>query len=151
MANIRIKKALKNKNMKQWQLAKLMGINEFSLSRKLREELPDEETEKILRLIENGKYEYVEVVYKDDIDNASTIEPQKWIPVSERLPEIKGHHESDTVLCYTDMGIYTFSVLQENIFGQCGFACERDDDYHVSGGKVIAWMPLPAPYKEGEE
>ena len=54
MANIRIKKALKNKNMKQWQLAKLMGTNEFSLSRKLREELPDEETEKILRLIEKG-------------------------------------------------------------------------------------------------
>lgn len=54
MANIRIKQALKNKNMKQWQLAKLMGINEFSLSRKLREELSDEETAKILTLIEEG-------------------------------------------------------------------------------------------------
>lgn len=75
----------------------------------------------------------------------------QWIPCSERLPEINGHHESDTVLCYTDMGIYTFSVLQENIFGQCGFECERDDDYHVSAGKVIAWMPLPEPWKGEEE
>ncbi len=54
MANTRIKEALKNKNMKQWQLAKLIGINEFSLSRKLREELDDEETEKMLTLIEEG-------------------------------------------------------------------------------------------------
>ncbi len=54
MANIKIKEALKKKNMKQWQLAKLMGINEFSLSRKLREELDDEDTEKILSLIEEG-------------------------------------------------------------------------------------------------
>lgn len=54
MANTRIKEALKNKNMKQWQLAKLIGINEFSLSRKLREELDDEETEKMLALIEEG-------------------------------------------------------------------------------------------------
>lgn len=77
------------------------------------------------------------------------LRPQ-WIPCSERLPEINGHHESDTVLCYTDTGIYTFSVLQENIFGQCGFECERDDDYHVLAGKVIAWMPLPEPWKEEE-
>ena len=54
MTNIRIKKALKDKDMKQWQLAKLMGINECSLSRKFREELSDEETEEILRLIEKG-------------------------------------------------------------------------------------------------
>lgn len=77
------------------------------------------------------------------------IDPQlKWIPCSERLPEIKEGHESDVVLCYTDMEAYAFSRLQENIFGQCGFECEREDEYYTSVGKVIAWQPLPEPYKE---
>ena len=70
----------------------------------------------------------------------------QWIPCSERLPEIKEHHVSDTVICYCSNGAYTFSQLQENIFGQCGFECEREDDYYEAVGEVIAWMPLPKPY-----
>ena len=54
MTNIKIRKALKDKGMRQWQLAKLMGINEFSLSRKLREELSDKETKIILKIINDG-------------------------------------------------------------------------------------------------
>lgn len=75
----------------------------------------------------------------------------QWISVSERLPEIKEGHESDVVLCYTDMEAYAFSRLQENIFGQCGFECEREDGYYTSVGEVIAWMPLPEPWKGEEE
>ena len=41
------------------------------------------ETHEQVEPLGNGKYEYVEVVYKDDIDNAPTIEPErktgKWI------------------------------------------------------------------------
>lgn len=41
------------------------------------------ETHEQLELFESGNYEYVEVVYKDDIDDAPTIEPErkkgKWI------------------------------------------------------------------------
>ena len=72
----------------------------------------------------------------------------RWIPCSERLPELKKDHESDCVLCYCDTGAYAFSTLQENFFGQVGFACEKEDDYYHSIGKVIAWMPLPEPPKE---
>lgn len=54
MANDCIRDALKEKNMRQWELAKELGTNEFSLSRKLREELPDDEKEKILSIIKEG-------------------------------------------------------------------------------------------------
>ena len=55
MANIEIRKALKAKRMYNYELAKLLGITEFTLSRKLREELTVEEKEKILKLINDFK------------------------------------------------------------------------------------------------
>ena len=75
----------------------------------------------------------------------------RWIPCSERLPEIKKDHESECVLCYCDTGAYAFSTLQENFFGHIGFACEKEDDYYHSIGKVIAWMPLPESPEEVQE
>lgn len=51
MNNKEIRKALIEANMKQWELAELIGITEWTLSRKLRKELPVEEKEKILQLI----------------------------------------------------------------------------------------------------
>ena len=75
----------------------------------------------------------------------------RWIPCSERLPEIKKDHESECVLCYCDTGAYAFSTLQENFFGHIGFACEKEDDYYHSIGKAIAWMPLPESPEEVQE
>ena len=42
-------------------------------------------------------------------------------------------------------------MLVENIFGQVGWDCEREDDYYEPLGEVLAWMPLPEPYKGSEE
>ena len=72
---------------------------------------------------------------------------QQWIPCSERLPEIKEHHTSEPCIVYCDNEAYAFAELEENIFGQVGWNCERDDDYHEAAGTVIAWMPLPEAYK----
>lgn len=75
----------------------------------------------------------------------------EWIPVSERLPRIGEHHISEPCLVYCKCGAYAFAELEENIFGQVGWNCERDDDYHEPIGEVVAWMPLPEPYrKDGE-
>lgn len=73
---------------------------------------------------------------------------QKWIPVSERLPDIGEYYVSEVCLCYCSNGAYCFGELEANIFGQVGWDCERDDDYHEPVGEVVAWMPLPEPYKE---
>lgn len=74
-----------------------------------------------------------------------------WVPCSERLPDIKEHHVSEPCIVYCSNGAYGFAGLEENIFGQVGWNCERDDEYHEPLGEVLAWMPLPEPWKEGEE
>ena len=51
MANTKIKVAMVEAGMKQWEVARLMGIHEAVLSRKLRNELPEEEQERIIALI----------------------------------------------------------------------------------------------------
>lgn len=49
--NQKVRFALLENNMKQWELAKLLDMSESVLSRKLREELPDDEQERIVRVI----------------------------------------------------------------------------------------------------
>lgn len=90
-----------------------------------------------------------------------TIEPQRWIPVSERLPEV---HESGNSFS----GIYMQSVPvlvcgicegEENAqFHVVTYCDDLDgntywstelDAFTITG--VIAWMPLPEPYKERRE
>lgn len=68
--------------------------------------------------------------------------PDRWIPVSERLPE----EESDVLVCNANGDIE---------LSRGSYSTEIKDDFiwYTSGwrfGKVIAWMPLPRPYKESE-
>lgn len=50
-ANQEIRNALMTNNIRQWQLAELLQINESVFSRKLRKELPQEEKDRILKVI----------------------------------------------------------------------------------------------------
>lgn len=97
---------------------------------------------------------YVWIIRSDAwarIDALPSAQPeQRWIPCSERLPVIKEHHVSEPCIVYCSNGAYGFAELEENIFGQVGWNCERDDEYHEPLGEVLAWMPLPEPYK-GEQ
>ncbi len=86
------------------------------------------------------------------IKDAPTIDSQaQWISVSERLPDIKEHHVSEPCIVYCENGAYGFTELEENIFGQVGWYCEREDEFHESLGKVLAWMPVPKPYQEDKD
>lgn len=51
MTNLRLKEALKENNVKQWELANALHTNEFSLSRRLRKELSEKELKEFLKLI----------------------------------------------------------------------------------------------------
>lgn len=67
-----------------------------------------------------------------------------WIPVSERLPEIKMPYEecylvTDGRFCW--MAYYIRE--KEWIFADCT-NCKNKIDWT----DVVAWMPLPEPYKE---
>lgn len=55
MKNIKIRETLKIANMKHWELADLLGISPYTLSVRLRKELPEEEQERIITLIQNNR------------------------------------------------------------------------------------------------
>lgn len=51
MHNKTIRELAKEKNVKLWQIADALGINDGNLSRKLRKELPQEEQKRIISII----------------------------------------------------------------------------------------------------
>ena len=68
-----------------------------------------------------------------------------WIPCSERLPEIDGN-TSDTVLVCGSNGFLYMAFWCDDLqwrFCECGMAKEP-----VLWTEIIAWQPLPEPFKE---
>lgn len=61
----------------------------------------------------------------------------KWIPCSERLPEKDGEYYTT---CHQE---YTGELMTLIV----GWSEDRWRSRHVSDDKVIAWMPLPEPFK----
>lgn len=55
MQNIEIRKAIRTSDLRHWEIAKAMGINEATFSRWLRTELPNEKKEQIMSIIQNYK------------------------------------------------------------------------------------------------
>lgn len=87
----------------------------------------------------------------DIVEDAPTIEPEPhWVPCSERLPLAKCG-ESDNVLATCghlnadDTSVRWIRTLYFN--GGC-WCYPTGETYEQ---KVYAWMPLPEPYREGEE
>ena len=89
---------------------------------------------------EHGSDEFISGVecYRDYIEELPSAQPeQQWIPVSERLPEKNGRY----LVSNTKWGA---NEVDWNIFYK-----EPKEGWLWEEG-VIAWMPLPEPYK-GEE
>lgn len=58
----------------------------------------------------------------------------RWIPVSERLPE--------------EAGVYLVTMKDHEVY-ELSFSDER---WFVQGNdEIVAWMPLPEPYKSESE
>lgn len=72
---------------------------------------------------------------------SSSENPNKWIPVSERLPE-----ENITVIGTTKID----DIYKTELYDDCG-----EKKWYANGNfdvPIIAWMPLPQPYKaEGRD
>ena len=71
--------------------------------------------------------------YAAQIEKLPAVQPEpKWIPCSERLPEERGFYLTTT----KDKAVYCDHWNEDNF--------DRTE-------MVIAWMPLPEPYKVGDE
>lgn len=67
---------------------------------------------------------------------------ERWMPVTEQLPEEEGQY---LVSCDTDYGVEVgrFYIDED---GERYFGCDWNDPDDIN-----AWMPLPKPYKRGEQ
>ena len=66
-----------------------------------------------------------------------------WIPVSERLPEIKNYAECYLVTDGRFCWMAYWTPEKEWILADCT-NCKNKIDWT----DVVAWMPIPEPYKE---
>lgn len=84
------------------------------------------------------------------IDEQPTIEPEShWIPCSERLPKEEDYRE-----CMECLDGAVWYYTNRNTMG-LGYYYDSTKQWSTiydmkPDGKVIAWMPLPEPYKENE-
>ena len=97
----------------------------------------------LIGMVEDSRNSDYDTAFKMGI-KALEQEP-RWIPVSERLPEENGQY------LVTVKNLTGYEQLSNNVF-ECEFF---EKDWIFKGwkdNKVIAWMPLPKPYKaESEE
>lgn len=76
-----------------------------------------------------------------DVEDAPTI--VGWIPCSERLPEASGKYLV-TIKWSDDSG------EEHTNINTSWYKEPYDAGWEWSNIDVVAWMPLPEPYKEGE-
>ena len=75
-----------------------------------------------------------------------------WIPVKERLPEWEGRY----LVTFGNprrVGLAGYGTCQRDIFGkEIGFGWyDLHEGEYYSRDAIIAWMPLPEPYREERE
>ena len=102
-------------------------------------------------MVDCRKCQRVSACYSDDevclgfvpiIEVPEDIQPMKWIPVTEKLPE-----EYKDVLCYYEYFRYgdfncMFRTIDRGYYGNGIWGGEAGQGHK---NKVLAWMPLPEP------
>lgn len=88
----------------------------------------------------NGDYREGLKILLEKIAAAPSVTPmQKWIPVSERLPEI----HQDVILSLRSLDVEVGYRAETEPY----FYCHGADGCYIDPKNVLAWMPLPKPYQ----
>lgn len=84
-------------------------------------------------------------IIKDIIGECDSVENKgEWIPVSERLPEI----HQNVLLSLRSLDVEVGFRAETEPY----FYCHGADGCYIEPQNVLAWQPLPEPYKaESEE
>ncbi len=86
----------------------------------------------------------------DTIDEVLSGMPseQRWIPVAERLPEAYGRY----LVTLEDEDYISVMPLYYGRINRIDTFYDSDSEYgDIEYRGIIAWMPLPEPYKCGEQ
>lgn len=79
---------------------------------------------------------------KDEVMKLPSAQPkQRWIPVTERLPEKSGEYLVTYHPCYWDDVESEILVGIDTFRGKTTWAQRKYQ-------RVVAWMPLPEPYRK---
>lgn len=118
--------------------------------------------------VEKGMGSTIAFTFKHIVDSIPTIEAeQEWIPCSESLPEdikpvivtwkntdpksyyqyIVGKHFIGTAH-YMNGKWFWYSSVTEDLLAEYGRCDGEEFDEAI---EVVAWMPLPDPYKGGDD
>lgn len=93
------------------------------------------------------------------VDAIPAVDIPRWIPVTEQLPE----EDKEVLISYRykeGEGDTSHVNIDITTYGQMYFGGRRIEgvkhwrapfEYFESNYEVIAWMPLPEPYKGGEQ
>ena len=84
------------------------------------------------------------VAVKCDLDKVPPVTPKQpgWIPCSTALPS-----KYDNYLITTEDGMVVFGVYDPREKQWCRY--DSIKSWWIYGIRVLAWMPLPTPYREG--
>lgn len=86
----------------------------------------------------------IKQMFADMLNETPTIEQPKWIPVTERLPEL-----NQNVLMYFEdnMAVGFWCDTDEGVPAWCAYT---DGGWYTDCDMPLYWMPLPQPPKGDE-
>lgn len=106
-----------------------------------------EDGEHLLNQTEKERQQTLALFRIFDAIKRGELVPNRWIPVSVRLPEEKINPITK------DFNVYPCTVRFGDVYDVRYYKFGRNKWWDGAGriDKVIAWMPFPEPYKENKE